>query len=308
MPRSRTLTGLCACVALAVVVGLGSAGASSAAVAASPGPPNASRMVMARIYQGGRWVIPGETPQTVAAALAKLEPTYVSSLLRFQAGENVTAKEVADFNTVRDAVLATSPEAKFSIELNALEYPSASKMKAMMATVRKRFDNDGWLFDFYTPAAEKNPDVMEAAVGYAHANGEFLGGNAFGIDKHPKIPDDTDFLAVQDYNFQIDLGAVRDLAKRTTVFFHLGNSPGFANSDGCRWIEDFSSAKRKAYLARRASQQDQYNFRFSYPTFFPECARKRSSPNPILFAYNFTNDEAVSAAIGGLLDRYEPAS
>ena len=146
---------------------------------------------------------------------------------------------------------------------------------------------------------------MEAAVDYAHANGEFLGGNAFGIDKHPKIPAGTDYLAVQDFGFRIDLNAVRALAKRTTVFFHLGNSPAFANSDGCVWINEFSSPKREAYITRRAGQQADYNFRFSYPAFFPECQRKRSTPNPLIYAYNSVNDEPVFAAIGSLLDRYD---
>ncbi len=276
-----------------------------AAVAAGPGAPDASRLVMARIYQGGKWVLPAETPQSAGAALAQADPTYVSSLIRFQAGEDVTNKEVAAWNTVKAAVLAANPDAKFSIELNGLEYHSVKRMNAMMAKVRARFDNDGWLFDFYTPAAKKYPKVMAAAVANAHANNEFLGGNAFGITKHPKIPKGTDYIAVQDTNFRIDLKAVRELAKRSTVFFHLGNSPGFANSDGCVFIEKYSTAKRAAYVTRRAGQQDKYNFRFAYPIFFPECARKRDTPQVEIFAFNATRDGAFFETVGNLLERFD---
>jgi hypothetical protein len=206
---------------------------------------------------------------------------------------------------VRDAVIAADPDAKFSIELNGLEYPTAKKIKAMMAKVRERFNPDGWLFDFYTPAAARMPKAMAAAVNYAHANNEFLGGNAFGIDKHPKIPAGTDYLAVQDDDFHIDLKAVKALAKRTTVFFHLANSPAFANSVGCVWIEKYSSDNRTAYINRRARQQATYDFRFAYPAFFPECQRKRSTPDPVVFAYNAVRDRPVFDAIGSLLDRYD---
>jgi hypothetical protein len=263
---------------------------------------------MARIYQGGKWVLPGETAESAGAALAQADPSYVSSLLRFKAGEDVTNKEVTAWNTVKAAVLAANPDAKFSIELNGLEYPTVKRMNAMMAKVRERFDNDGWLFDFYTPAAEKYPKVMAAAVASAHANGEFLGGNAFGIAKHPKIPAGTDYIAVQDSKFQIDLDAVRDLAKRTTVFFHLGNSPGFANSDGCVFIEDYSTAQRAAYITRRAGQQDKYNFRFAYPVFFPECARNRNTPRVEIFAFNATRDGAFFDTVGDLLERFDGAN
>lgn len=305
----QLLVALVLTLAVCAVSATVSAGANgAAAVAAGPGAPDASRLVMARLYQGGKWVLPGETAQSAGAALAQAGPSYVSSLIRFQAGEDVSKKEVAAWNTVKAAVLAANPEAVFSIELNGLEYPSVKRMNAMMAKVRKRFDNDGWLFDFYTPAARKYPKVMKAAVADAHANGEFLGGNAFGIAQNPRIPKGTDYIAVQDTNFQIDLKAVRDLAKRTTVFFHLGNSPDYPDSDGCVFIEKYSTKQRAAYVTRRAGQQDKYNFRFAYPVFFPECAKNRNTPQVQIFAFNATRDGAFFQTVGNLLDRFDGAS
>lgn len=267
--------------------------------------PDGSRSVSVRVYQDEKWTVPGETPQSVAATLAQLRPTYVEALVRFHKNQKVTDAQVAAWNTIREAVREVSPTALFSIELNAEQYPSAAKVEAMMSRVRQRFDNDVWLFDFYTPAARKKPGVMAAAVDSAHANGELIGGNAFGIAQSPTVPAGTDFLAVQDFKFTIKLGAVRRLAKQVPVFFHLGNSPGYVNSDGCVFIREYSTEKRVAYISRRAGQQTAYDFSFSYPVFFPECARGRQTQNPKIYTYNARRDERTFATIQQLMDRYD---
>ncbi|MDX6581022.1 MAG: hypothetical protein QOI10_206 [Solirubrobacterales bacterium] len=291
--------------AIALAGLLAGCGSSSDSGGTSPGPPEPSRIVNARVYQGGKWTAPGETPETVGATLAKLKPTYVGSLLRFQLGEAVTAKEISDWKTIVAAVRAASPDAKFSVELNALEYTSADQLTAMMDKVRSAVDNDGWLFDFYTPAAKLRPEVMDAAITNAHENGEFLGGNAFGLAKHPVIPAGTDYIAVQDTDFHIDLDDVRDLAKRTTVFFHMGNNPALPKSDGCEFITGFDNAKRTAYLRERAGQQAQFHFHLGYPAFFPECAIKNGVQLHRVFVYNAVKDPPMIDTIGSLLDRFD---
>lgn len=286
---------------VAAVSGLALCGAVAANAQAAVGAPDGSRIASVRMYQDGQFTAKRETPATIGAALASLKPTYVSTLLRFSAGQKVRPREINAWKTVVAAVRATSPEAQFSVELNALQYPNARKMRAMMARVRNAVDNDGWLFDFYTPAAKQKPKVMRAAVAYAHANGEFLGGNAFGIANHPRIPAGTDYIAVQDFGFQIDLAAVRQLARRATIFFHLGNSPNLANSDGCHFIEDFTSRRRQGYVTMRARQQAANHFSFAYPVFFPECERDRDGRNATLFSYSAPRDGTMMQTIASLM-------
>ncbi len=303
----RCLGALCAAL---VVGGLSACARDGSADAASgsPGPPDGSRSATVRIYQGGEWTVPGETPKTVGAALAKLKPTYVGNLVRYQADENITEEQVDGYNTVREAVLATSPDATFSIELNALEYKTAADVEKMMDTVRDRFDVDGWFFDFYTTAAQNHADVLDAAIENAHDHGEYLGGNAFGISGHPPIPEGTDFVAVQDSKFKIDLAAVRELAKRVPVGFHLGNAPELADSDGCVFIQQYSTAQRTAYIKERAGQQQANSFEFGYPVFFPECERDSSSNNPGVYAYDALKDTPMLDTINELMDRYDGAN
>jgi len=290
---ARAAIGLCAVAVLAP-------GAASAV-----DPPDGTRIAAVRMFQDGQYVAKRQSPQSIGAALASLKPTYVSALIRFAAGQKVRPREVRGWNTVVQAVRATSPGAQFSVELNAAEYPTVKSIRRMMAAVRAKLDVDGWLFDFYTPAARKKPRVMRAALASAHANGEFLGGNAFGIASGPRIPAGTDYIAVQDFDFHIDLAAVRALAKRATVFFHLGNSPNLSYSDGCKFIEKFSAARREAYVRLRAGQQAANSFRLAYPVFFPECERNRGQRNATLFTYDAPRDGTMMQTIASLMDQFD---
>ena len=297
---------LAAAAGIFLALSLGACGDSDDdAGTTSVGPPNSDRIASVRIYQGGRWTLKGETANSVGAALAKLKPTYVSALVRFQAGEPVANYEVKAWNKVRAAVKKVSPDAKFSIELNALEYPTPAKLTAMMDKVRSRFDNEAWLFDFYTTAAKSRPEVMEAAIADAHEHGELLGGNAFGLAKKPTVPTGTDYIAVQDTAFKIDLDDVKKLAERVPVFFHLGNNPDLLKSTGCAWIREFTTKRRSKYVTQRAGQQDDYNFRFAYPVFFPECSVDPADPNARIYAYNAVKNDPVLETISELMSKYE---
>ena len=294
---------------------LGPAALAIALLAAAPasaqdpiGPPDSARMVSVRMYQNGHFTAKHESPASIGAALASLRPTFVSALLRYAKVERVTARQARDWNTVVSAVQETSPEAQFDVELNGLQYRTPGQIRRKMSKIRAAVDLDGWLIDFYTPAARLRPKVMAAAVASAHANDEFLGGNAFGITKNPVVPAGTDYVAVQDANFKVNLPATRKLAKRFTTFMHLGNNPDATRSDGCRFIESLNTARRIDYVRQRAGQQATWNFRFQYPVFFPECERNRGSRDATIFTYNATRDGPMMPTIGELMDKYEPAA
>lgn len=297
-------------VAAGLVVGpsalAGSGSGSPERALARAFPQQLERIASVRVYQTGHWTVPGENAGSVGRALASLKPTWLSSLIRYPKGMSPTGAEVAAWNKITAIVRAASPEAQFGIELNSLQYREASQVERMMSKIRARFDNDGWMFDFYTPGYRKYPEVVEAAIASAHDNGEWIGGNAFGITANPKIPPGSDFIAVQDFGFKINLVAVRRLAQQVPVVYHIGNNPQLANSDGCEWINEFTTAKRAAFLKHRASQQAAYNFHMAYPVLFPECERDPNAPNSDIFAYNAIDDTPMMETIGGLLNQSDP--
>ena len=294
-----------AALVLLTAAGCGGGDDSTTDTTQTPGPPERTRIVSARVYQHGTWVVPGETPDTVGQALASLKPSLVSGLIRFEPGESVKDHEVDAWNTIRQRVLHASPGAHFGIELNALSYTSADQVSEQMAEIRSKLDPSGWFFDFYTPAYKRRPDVVEAAIKSAHENGEWVGGNAFGLGQDPKVPPGSDYLAVQDIDFALNLSRVRALAKEIPVAVHLGNNPGHPNSSGCLFINKLDTDKREAYVRMRAGQQKANDFRFAYPVLFPEGTYK---PPKGLISFNAIKDGSMMPTIKQLLDRYDDAS
>jgi hypothetical protein len=291
------------CLAATTIILLAIAGCGDADDATSPGPPARTRIVAARVYQHGTWVVPGETPDTVGKALASLKPTLVSGLIRFEPTEEVKDHEVDAWNTIRARVLAAVPGAHFGVELNALSYKTPEQVEEQMSEIRSKLDNNGWFFDFFTSGYKQRPEVVEAAIKSAHENGEWVGGNVFGLSHDPPIPPGSDYLAAQDSgDFRLDLAAVAKLAKRVPVAVHVGNSPGDQTSSGCRFIRQLKTAERETYVTMRARQQKANDFRFAYPVAFPECDFQ---PPKGLISFNAIKDGSMLPTIERLLDRYD---
>ena len=222
-----------AILALSATAGCGGGEATSDATQA-PGPPARTRIAAVRIYQHGTWTVPGETPDTVGKALAALKPTLVSGLIRDEPTEEVKDHEVDAWNKVRTRVLAASPGAHFGVELNAVSYKTPEQVEQQMQEIRAKLDNNGWFFDFFTTAYKQRPDVVEAAINSAHENGEWIGGNVFGLGHDPPVPPGTDYLASPGFRGLQDRPRreVRKLAEKVPIAFHLGNSPGDPRSSG----------------------------------------------------------------------------
>jgi hypothetical protein len=269
--------------------------------------PDMTRVAYARAYQFGRFTLPKETPTDVGSALARLEPTWVTGLIRLKSKDTPTSTEVEGYDEIREAVRAESPDAEFDIELNALDYTTTEQVQSKMRDLRGTFDNDGWFFDFFTPAFQKRPEVMRAAISEAHDNGEWIGGNTFGWDKDPNdpvLPPGSDFLAVADNNFKLDLGAVRKLAQHTTVVYHLRNNPGKPRSDGCDYINRFSTGEREAYVRRRAREQKRADFHFAYPVFFPTCLARPNAAHDIV-SFDSIGDPTMLHTLERLMHKYD---
>ena len=295
-------------LALAVAVPTG-AGETAEAPSARPRPPASARIAAVRVFQRGVLAVRRETPESIAAALARLRPTLVTAPLRYHVGDRIRPREVSAWETIRHTVLDASPGARFLVSMNALNYGRASRIEAMMAKVRRQIEPDGWVFDFYTRAAERRRPVIKAAVADAQRHGESVGGNVFGIARHPYIPSGTDYVLVQGTGFRINLPAVRELARRFPVYLQIANDPRRPDSDGCRFMREMSAGERVAYVSRRARQQAKYHYRFAYPVFFPTCVREASASagRGGAVAYNATRDRTMMRTIRRLMTRYGEA-
>jgi len=129
----------------------------------------------------------------------------------------------------------------------------------------------------------------------------------FGLSHKRPMPLQSDFLSVQDFHLQLNLPAVRRLARELPVVYHLHNDPAKPRGGGCRFIESYTTTRRRNLIRRRARQQARYGFRVSYPALFPECLHTRpgGGEGTFLYSYNAFRDPPMASTILRLLNRYD---
>jgi hypothetical protein len=307
--RSRAIRLALSAVSLSIVLapGNGAAEAGSRPTAAIAEFAAArSRVVSVRVFHTRIATVPHTNARRIGRSLASLRPTWVTGLLRYARNQYPLHGEVRAWRQIRRIVRTQSPSAQFDVVLNALQYRTPAAIRLTMRRLRAKLGNEGWFFDFYSTAFKAHPRMVKAAIASAHAHGEWIGGNVFGLAKHRPLPSRSDFFSVQDAGIHLNLPAVRRLAARTPIVYHLNNDPDKPSSGGCRFIKRFSDARRRMMLRRRAWQQVEYGFRFSYPALYPECLRSRAHGNgTFLRAYNAFRHPRVVNEIARLLDRYD---
>lgn len=305
-----------AALALTLALALGSAdraGSEPAQTASSRPdawafPPHMSRIVSARVHHTRIAVVRNSNARRIGQSLASLRPSWVTGMIRYAKGQHPTSAEIRAWHVITEIVRAASPTVQFDVTLNAKQYRNGHEIQRMMHRIRTRINNDGWFFDFYSKAFRKRSRMIRAAIASAHAHGEFIGGNAFGLVHRRPMPMRSDFLSVQDYrHLTLNQAAVRRLSRHLPVVYHLNNDPGRPRSGGCRFITEFTSARRQKLIRHRANQQRMLGFRVSYPALFPECFRDRPGrgTGQFLASYNLFRDPPMRKTVHRLLDVFD---
>jgi len=260
------------------------------------------RVVVARIYNQGQWTLPNETAVTVGVAIAKLNATYVSQLIRLSATAQLTPQMIINYNTVRHVVSVANPNAIFDIVLNAMEYPNSSSIVNRMQTIIAAIHVDGFYFDFYHPAYKTYPQVVEDGISYAHSQGKFVAGDIFGGSF---IPPNTDFIVCCEGNFTVDQNRLIKFhltyGPDYPILVHLNNNPShYPYTESCVFMYNYNTTQRQSYVAELARNQTQMNYHYMYNVFFPQC--------PTRLSYDSLNDGTMFRTIKNLMGKYNPLS
>jgi hypothetical protein len=295
------------------------------AVSALPIADVFARALISRAYEQQRWVMRDpngganrQDASSAAAALAGLRPSYISGLVYLQNGTVVTQGMADDFRTIRAAARAANPDVRIDVEISLnpsppppkLPFASADALVAQMAVVDCQLHPDAWIFDFYSNAQQVHPDWIVAAIGYAHAHGQLVGGNVFG----GQVPPGSDFVAFVDkavagssFGFDFNLAEVESLRRSspsTLLVGHLQSNPqNGPTTESCVYSNDWDQPTRAAYLRHWASSQQDVGFRFFYPVFYPLC--------PGAIAFDSTLDlgpfgSSLYDRIGHLMSTFNP--
>ena len=267
-------------------------------------PQKMSRILAARVLHTRLSVVRNTNARRIGRSLSSLNPTWISGMIRYHKRQDPRGDEIRAWREITRIVRAASPGVVFDVALNAKQYHDGREIQRKMNRIRAKLHPDGWFFDFYSRAYEKRPRMIRAAIANAHAHGEWIGGNIFGIKRKRPLPMRSDFFAVQDFRLRLNVRAVARLKGRVPLLYHLENDPDRPMSGGCQFIKELTTARRTALVRRRARQQARYGFRFQYPALFPQCIRHRRHRS-FLQVYNAFRDPPMARTINRMLDRYD---
>jgi hypothetical protein len=281
------------------------------------------RVVLARLYQHDQWTLTAVPDGDVAYAcdvIARLRPTYVSGLLRFDAGEPLLQKHVDVYNGVRACVRerVRNHPVRFDVVLNALHYTDpaihADRADAEAALVSRLAELDVlapdiWFFDFFSvPFNDENTDHHRSAIregiAWAHANQQLVGGNVWGLEPPPG----ADFAALDNFDRPGGVDGLEYVARQTgamadelPLVMHIENNPQKPQSKGLLWIHG-SREYRKQVLDKHASLQNATDYFYMYPVFFP--LQIAGANNELRLAYDARQDGNMLDTMAEHLDRY----
>ena len=256
-----------------------------------------SRIVTAKVYQGGVWTLKNETPETVGNALAELQPTYVSELLAFNSNESISQQQIGDFNTIKRIVLKSSPYCKFDAFIYANQYSSANELTSQMEAINSAISPDLWYVDFWDNTYQSSPDMISAAIKFAHSNDQPIGGNCWGT----QCPPNSDFIGTDDLNFTFRSSfaqLVSNYPSYPTVL-HVNNNPqNGPSTESAVFIDQYTTQQRISYINSMAQSQKKYGYSFMYPVFFPNY--------PGAVSYDALADDSILSGIKSTMNQYNP--
>jgi hypothetical protein len=296
-----------------------------------------SRIVIGRLYQTERWMLPqadGYRPEQyptipqrriayVCDALARLEPTYVSGLVRLSWDTVITDEMRTIYRGVKSCLRdKLKRPVRFDVVLNALHYsePRATdpkngvssnqegseRLRARLRSGNNLLEPDLWFFDFYTVPFNNNTQhwfagAMRDGIDVIHRDKLLVGGNVWGRS----VPAGTDFAAIPlTGGFAGSQDQIAALQKDVPTFVHIRNDPHICDSEGLDWFE-WTDTRRDDAITNHASRQAALNVGYMFPVFFPlsatgECA----PPGEAQVAYDAAAD-GMLARIKATMDRHQ---
>lgn len=252
---------------------------SAKPIAADQSPVNLKetlrRVVSARVYHNNNWTLGEQSPSEVGQVLASLQPTYVSGLIYLDARFSVKEAQMKALKTIQSTIKAQSPYCKFDFTINPNQFKKPEEMVARMQALDKALDIDIWYLDFVEAEYNTKASVVEAAIAYAHKQGQLIGGNE--LDK--SLLKAGDFVAFYDAA-KIDLDTRDEMKKLKEqygieILLQINNDSGRSADDTVHtFIKKWSHVERLKHIKRFSKNQFSWKYRLMYPIYFPVFLKK----------------------------------
>jgi len=261
------------------------------------------RPVIARVYSFNQWTLQGENATTVGNTIASLKPSFVSGLIRLEYNNlTISPRMAQDYNTIREIVLNSSPNAKFDIWLRANQYNSTTSLVAAMQSVLSRnLSFDAFSFDDLNSLS---PAEQAAILNAAHVSGKLVGGDWAGSTAPVVI---FDYLMTTDTMLQISSSAIAQIDSfGAPVMLQINNgaTPVDVNNqtEHYDWNFVWTDQQKSAFLTQAAENQSADGYYFMYPVFWPG-----GSVTPPTY-WDSLKDDSMLALMQTLIQQYNSQS
>jgi len=259
------------------------------------------------MFQDKSWIDGNNTPQSIGESLAALHPTLVSELIRIGNTTKFTSQMVNDYNIVRNIVLSSNPGVKFDIIISTQGYSTSAQIVNQMKYILSTIPIDIFVLDFLTQGEAQVPQIVQAAINYAHSQGKLITGH---VTNASSVPPGLDYVEPEtsgnlSLNYQL-MNQLNHSYPDLPVLVEINQNPqtnGTSNylggfSASCYFIQEMSTQQRIDYVTSLAKNQSDYHYTYEYNVFFPTC--------PADSAYNPLADGNMLQVILQLMNEYNP--
>lgn len=245
----------------------------------------AARPISARLYENGKLTLPTYL-EALTQTIVTFKPSWVSGFWKVGKDEALDgSKALRDYLIVRTFANRVAPT-EFDLYLDALDYDTPEALISRLDTLYAATKTRLYVLDNAGQAQQSKPELIAAAIAWAHTLGLKMGGVVWQAPTHS----DFDVLITTpaaaaanggpDPLFspraeQSDLEAARLAAIQAKtqgpLFLALDNQSQSAAASACIFNLDFTFAKRKQYVGVLAAEQSAKGYTLLYPIYYPLC-------------------------------------
>lgn len=284
-------------------------------------PVDVSRAIQCKMYEGGTWLLPGETPQSIAAAAVALSPRLINACMYINSKETLTANNIRDYNTFHDAVRTHLPFCQFFIEvgLDSLlkNLVTLANVQTLLNSIIATCPCDGLFFDFAGEFMKAGRiSDLNALIDLCHSKGRWTGGNFW---QAGTITPEIDLVSTDtDGTFKLRKDVMQDALKNyptKPLLVHNNSNPqndpneNLCGQPAVLYIEEscifkcgYTTNQRQAFITQMAQWQTSnpvnVPFRYSYPLAFPNC--------PTTQVYDANSDPGMITFLQNTMGQYNP--
>lgn len=244
------------------------------------------RVLATRVYSKNLWTLYGFQAEKIAEVLIGLNPTYISGLISVDANYTLSDEQVKIFAKIRELVQKKYPDCKFDVAINPRQYKKPEDLVQKMKEINEKISIDLWFLDFYTAENKSNSKNIEAAIAYAHEQGQLIGGNELSVT----MLKNADFVVFND-GYGVTPKLKEDIVKmvadyKIPALFQLNNDIDTSDRDlAHQFVKRWEKHEREEYVKRLSRNQFSWKYSLMYPVFYPVYLGKES--------YNITKDEKM---------------